>query len=71
MHLMKKDILYFILMEEDFYKKFLARTDKFYESLKTIFEERGLPAFVQHLGAGFHNSPACAVARRGSWIGRG
>ena len=43
-----------ILMEEDFYKKFLARTDKFYESLKTIFEERGLPAFVQHLGAGFH-----------------
>ena len=28
-----------ILMEEDFYKKFLARTDKFYESLKTIFDE--------------------------------
>jgi len=43
-----------ILMQEDFYKKFLARTNKFYSSLKTIFDERGLPAFVQHLGAGFH-----------------
>ena len=43
-----------ILKQEHFYKKFLARADKFYESLESLFEKYGLPAVVQHLGAGFH-----------------
>ena len=43
-----------ILMKEDFYKNFLFRADQFYEKLKSLFREKGLPAVVQHLGAGFH-----------------
>jgi len=43
-----------ILKREHFYKNFLSRTDKFYENLKSLFHKRGLPAVVQHLGAGFH-----------------
>ena len=43
-----------ILKQKDFYKNFLSRADEFYENLKSIFDHRGLPAVVQHLGAGFH-----------------
>ena len=45
-----------ILMKEDFYKNFLFRTDQFYAKLESLFLEKGLPAVVQHLGAGFHLS---------------
>ena len=39
---------------EDFYKNFLFKADQFYTKLKSLFREKGLPAVVQHLGAGFH-----------------
>jgi len=43
-----------VLSKPGFYTDFFQKTDPFYHNIEKIFQNRGLPATVQHLGAGFH-----------------
>ena len=43
-----------VLASPGFYDTFLGRVEPFYEKVSDLFRQKGIPAVVQSLGAGFH-----------------